>query len=130
MRSVLLGLVLSGLVTYALDEAAVAQTLVNPDISAVGDMRTVFRTKEDADSLGVNQVDFLFNELELNFVGYLNPYMRADAFIGIHGADISEIHLEEASITVLRGLPLRLQFKTGKKNFVTINFYDDGLIMA
>jgi hypothetical protein len=91
-----------------------AQTLVNPDISAVGDMRTYFRTKKNADSLGVNQVDFEFHELELNFVGYLNPYMRADAFIGIHGTDDVEVHVEEASITILRGLPWRLQFKTGK----------------
>jgi hypothetical protein len=94
--------------------SAVAQTLVNPDISAVGDMRTYFRTKENADSLGVNHVDFVFHELELNFVGYLNPYMRADAYIGIHGTGGVEVHVEEASITVLRGLPWRMQFKTGK----------------
>jgi hypothetical protein len=92
-----------------------AQTLVNPDISALGDMRTYFRSKKNADSLGVNQVDFVLHELELNFAGYLNPYMRADAYIGLHGAGGQiDIHVEEASITVLRGLPWRLQFLAGK----------------
>jgi hypothetical protein len=90
-----------------------AQTLVNPDFGAVGDMRTYFRQKKTADSLGVNQVDFVFQELELNLNGYLNPYMRADAFIAIHGTE-GDIHVEEASITILRGLPWRLQFKAGK----------------
>jgi hypothetical protein len=114
MRSIIAGFVLTGLVFVASGGPAAAQTLVNPDISAVGDMRTHFRTQKDADSLGVNQVDFVFHELELNFAGYLNPYMRADAYIGIHGTSDVAIHVEEASISVLRGLPWRLQFKTGK----------------
>jgi len=107
-------LIFAGLVIIFIHGSADAQTLVNPDISAVGDMRTYFRTKENADSLGVNNVNFVFHELELNFVGYLNPYMRADAYIGIHGTGGVEVHVEEASITILRGLPWRLQFKTGK----------------
>jgi hypothetical protein len=92
---------------------AVPQTLVNPDISVVGDMRTNFRTTETAEALGKNEIEFEFRELELTFNAYLNPYMRADAFIGIHGTG-GEVHIEEAAITVLRGLPWRLQFRAGK----------------
>ncbi len=90
-----------------------AQTLVNPDVSAVGDMRINFRTGETAEGLGVKEIEFEFHELELDFNGYLNPYMRADAFVGIHGTH-GEVEVEEASITVLRGLPLGLQLKAGK----------------
>jgi hypothetical protein len=114
MRSVIAGFALAGLAFITIGGPVAAQTLVNPDISAVGDMRTHFRTQKDADSLGVNPVNFVFHELELNFAGYLNPYMRADAYIGIHGTSDVAIHVEEASISVLRGLPWRLQFKTGK----------------
>ena len=32
--------------------AAISQTLVNPDISVIGDMRTNFRTTETAEALG------------------------------------------------------------------------------
>ena len=90
-----------------------AQTLANPDLSVLGDMRINFRTGETADSLGVNEIQMEFREIEFNFNAYLNPYMRADAFIGIHGTH-GEVEVEEASITVLRGLPLDLQLKTGK----------------
>jgi len=76
-------------------------------------MRINFRTGETADSLGVNEIQMEFREIEFNFNAYLNPYMRADAFIGIHGTH-GEVEVEEASITVLRGLPLDLQLKTGK----------------
>ena len=90
-----------------------AQTLTNPDISAVGDMRYNFLTQEAADGLGVNTTNFEFRELELNLNAYLNPYMRADIFVGIHGTE-GPVEVEEASMTVLRGLPLALQLKAGK----------------
>jgi len=90
-----------------------AQTLTNPDISAIGDVRYNFRTSEAADGLGVNRTEFEFRELELNFAAYLNPYMRADVYIGIHGTE-GPVDVEEASMTILRGLPLSLQLKAGK----------------
>lgn len=90
-----------------------AQTLTNPNLSAVGDMRYNFRSPDAADGLGVNRTEFEFRELELNLEAYLNPYMRADIFIGIHGTE-GPVHVEEASMTVLRGLPLSLQLKAGK----------------
>ncbi len=92
---------------------AAAQTLSNPDISVVGDVRVVGRSQETADSTAERQLSFEFEELELDFNAYLNPYMRADVFIGIHGTG-PEVDVEEAVMTVLRGLPANLQFSVGQ----------------
>lgn len=92
---------------------AAAQTLMNPDISVIGDFRGVYRPGEAADSLGTNEFSFVAREIELAFVGYLNPYMRADAFIGFHVAE-EEIDVEEFNLTVLRGLPWSLQLNAGR----------------
>jgi hypothetical protein len=64
------------------------QTLSNPDLSAIGDMRVVARTSEAADSTGKEQLEFVFEELELALNAYLNPYMRADVFLGINSDGI------------------------------------------
>jgi hypothetical protein len=88
------------------------QTLSNPDLSAIGDMRVIARTSETADSLGQEPLEFSFEELEIAINAYLNPYMRADVFVGIHGLG-PEIEIEEAVLTVLRGLPLSLQMSAG-----------------
>jgi hypothetical protein len=93
--------------------AAGGQTLSNPDISAIGDMRGIWRSQEAADSTGASQFEFVLEEVELAFTGYLNPYMRADAFIGFHIAE-EAIDFEEANFTVLRGLPWTLQFNAGR----------------
>ncbi len=90
-----------------------AQSVSNPDISAIGTSTIVFTTGESASQKGVNEVQFLFEELELNFSAYLNPYMRADVFAAIHGTE-SAVELEQASVTVLRGLPAGLQFEAGR----------------
>lgn len=92
--------------------ASHGQTLSNPDLSAIGDMRVIARTSETADSLGAEQVEFDFAELEIALNGYLNPYMRGDVFVGIHGLG-PDIEIEEAYLTVLRGLPLSLQMSAG-----------------
>jgi hypothetical protein len=92
---------------------AVAQTLSNPDISVIGDFRAVLRSREAADSTGTNELSFVAEEIEAAFSGHLNPYMRADAFIGFHVAD-EDIHVEEFNLTVLRGLPWGLQFNAGR----------------
>jgi hypothetical protein len=90
-----------------------AQTLSNPDISLVGDVRAIGRSGETADSTGLRQFSFEFEELEFDFNAYLNPYMRADVFVGIHGTG-PEVDVEEAVLTVLRGLPAALQFSVGQ----------------
>jgi hypothetical protein len=53
----------------------------------------------------------VFEELELALNAYLNPYMRADVFLGINS---DGIEIEEANFTILRGLPLSLQFNAGQ----------------
>lgn len=105
-------------VAWALAPAAVpalvgAQTLSNPDISVIGDIRLVVRNDGFAKATGARQVQFEFAEAEFNFAGYLNPYMRADATLAAHGFE-GPFEIEEVAMTVLRGLPLSLQLKVGK----------------
>ena len=76
-------------------------------------MRYIFRPQETADGIGANTAEFEFRELEININAYLNPYMRGDVFIGIHGTE-GPVDVEEASMTVLRGIPLSIQLKVGK----------------
>jgi hypothetical protein len=90
-----------------------AQTLANPDISVIGDMRAIARTDEAASAAGAGNLSFVFEEIEFNFAGYLNPYMRADVTAALHGEEV-EVELEEANFTVLRGLPWSLQFNAGR----------------
>jgi hypothetical protein len=97
----------------AASAGANAQTLVNPDISVVGDSRLNLLKGETAEARGVREVDFEFREIEFNFNAYLNPYMRADVFVGIHG-DEGPVEVEQGSITVLRGLPASAQLTVGK----------------
>jgi len=90
------------------------QTLSNPDIGVIGDMRVIARGSKAADSLGVNSPEFEFHELEFAFNAHVNPWMRADVFLGLHdGEDGIELDIEEANLTVLRGLPLSLQLNAG-----------------
>jgi hypothetical protein len=103
----------AGLAVVVATNVAHAQTLSNPDLSAVGDMRATYRPSETADGVGTNEFSFEFEELELAINAYLNPYMRADVFLGIHGTG-PEIEIEEANFTVLRGLPAALQFNAGQ----------------
>lgn len=90
-----------------------SQTLSNPDISVIGDSRLNVRPTETADAAGTKEVEFKFEEVEFNFNAYLNPYMRADVYLGMHGTE-GPVALEQGSITVLRGLPLSMQFGFGK----------------
>lgn len=91
--------------------ALLAQTVVNPDISAVGDARLIMRNSSAASMIRTRKATLEFEELELVFTGYLNPYARADVFLSTSG---EETEIEEASTTVLRGLPLALQIKAGR----------------
>lgn len=95
---------------------AFAQTQVNPDISAIGDMRYIFRDNVARGLAESNSTSFEFEELELNFAGYLNPYARADVFIAIHGVT-GPVEIEEAYGSVLRGIPIQLRFGKYFSNF-------------
>jgi hypothetical protein len=105
-------LTLSRLVPAALavlvSAAAAAQTL-NPDISLIGDVRA-FVTDDAADPKeGELQLDLSSGELAIQ--GYLNPFARADLFVGYHDG---EFELEELYATILRGLPLGTVLRAGK----------------
>jgi hypothetical protein len=94
--------------------------MVNPDISAIADMRYVYRDDVAAALADQNNGSFEFEELELAFVGYLNPYMRADFYLGIHGVT-GPFELEEGFASVVRGLPVQLKFGKYLLDFGRIN---------
>lgn len=99
---------------------AAAQSLINPDISAIADMRYAYRNDLAAQLLDQENLDFHFEELEINISGYLNPYSRADVFLAIHGV-AGPVELEEAYGTLLRGLPVQLKFGKYFLDFGRIN---------
>jgi hypothetical protein len=76
-RLVVFGLLLLGCTS------SLAQTTLNPDISAVGDFRMLGHNDatQPAQKDEINLADPV---LELNIGGYLNPYARADAVVAWH----------------------------------------------
>lgn len=81
-----------------------SQTTVNPDISVIGDLIG----KTDGET-----TDFSSSGIELAIQGYVNPFARADVYLHKHN-DQSAIHLEEAFLSVERGLPFNLGTRFGK----------------
>ncbi|OGL43016.1 MAG: hypothetical protein A2161_05420 [Candidatus Schekmanbacteria bacterium RBG_13_48_7] len=105
----------------------------NPDISAIGDF-LIHYSGNEGESI---DDEFLFRELELGISASVDPYARADVFLGIHKELTSHheesedqdqhfelgryghdheaygIHIEEAYLTLLT-LPAGLQAKFGK----------------
>ena len=71
---------------------------LNPDISVIGDARLHW---SDLDSDDRTELDF--HELELAFVGPLNPYASAEAYLAIHGDEGVEV--EEAKLLLDRYFP-------------------------
>lgn len=98
-----------GVIVCALAAAVAPAQNVNPDISVIGDIRA-FTTNDPSDPKeGKPQLDLAGVELALQ--GYLNPFVRADVYIGYHDGGFE---VEEAYATVLRGLPGGLQLRAGK----------------
>ncbi len=81
-----------------------AQTTVNPDFSAIGDLQL--------NGQG-NHYELGSSGLELALQGYVNPFARADVFLHKHN-DNQPIDLEEAVLSIERGLPLGLGIRAGK----------------
>lgn len=99
--------------------------VTQPDISAIGDFRAFSGNYVDADGVQTARNGILnmrFNELELAFTGYLNPYARADVYVANHG---DGFEIEEAYGSILRGLPLNAQLKAGRYlvDFGKLNSY-------
>ncbi len=82
----------------------------NPDISVNADFVGHYSNREG----GEFDDEFLFRHFEIGFAGYIDPYTRADIFLGIgrHGGEW-HTHLEEAYLTYL-GLPWDLQARVGR----------------
>jgi len=101
-----------------LPDAGTAQTSLNPDISVIP--RFLLHTN-DGEKLAdgkreFTRPDFSFEELEVVFAAYLNPFARADVVLTLPGPDVEEgkLGLEELYATVVRGLPLDLNVRFGK----------------
>jgi hypothetical protein len=110
--------VLAVLLLVAAAGAARAQTSSNPEISVIPRFLifTEDGAKLDQGTRELSRPEFQFQELEAMFAGYLNPYARADVILALSGPDIeaASLGLEEAYLTVLRGLPLDLNLRAGK----------------
>ncbi len=110
--------VLAVLSLFVATDAARAQTSSNPDISVIPRF-LIFSDDGGKLDQGIREFsrpEFEFQELEAVFSGYLNPYARADVVMTLSGPDIeaAALGLEEAYLTVLRGLPLDLNVRAGK----------------
>ena len=83
---------------------AAAQT-TNPEISVIGDTRAVY-------SDATEDVTLELSEVEIAFVGPLNPYASAQVFVGVH--DGTEFEIEEAKLLLDRYLPGGLGLTAGR----------------
>jgi len=79
------------------------QTTTNPDFSLIGDLLIV--TNNDSTTLSHSGV-------ELAFQGYVNPFSKANVYLHVH--DGVGLELEEAYLSIERGLPFALGMRTGK----------------
>ena len=82
----------------------------NPDISVNVDFIGHYSSSEG----GEFDDEFFLRHLELGFTGYIDPYTRADIFVGIgrHDGD-RHTHVEDAYLTYL-GMPWDLQLRVGR----------------
>ncbi|UCH11000.1 MAG: hypothetical protein JSU61_03675 [Fidelibacterota bacterium] len=76
-----------------------AQTTMNPDLSVVGD-------------LIIDDGELTTSGVELAIQGYVNPFARADVFLHKHAGE-GAVELEEAYLSIERGLPLGLGLRSG-----------------
>lgn len=80
------------------------QTTANPQFSVIGDLVI--------DHLHKN-TSLLSSGIEMAIQGYVNPFARADIYLHKHN-DSSPIELEEAVMTIEKGLPYGLGIRAGK----------------
>ncbi len=81
-----------------------SQTTVNPQFSVIGDLVMDHLHKDPS---------LLTSGIEIAVQGYVNPFARADIYLHKHNDD-SPIELEEAVMTIERGLPFGLGLRAGK----------------
>jgi hypothetical protein len=83
--------------------------VTNPDLSVIGQMRT-FLTDDPVD-VDKNRMQISFDETEIVFDAYLNPYAKGNFVLALGDEGIE---VEEGYMQLLRGLPGGLTFKAGK----------------
>jgi hypothetical protein len=93
--------------TDALAAQRASQSL-NPDISAIGDI--FFDLSPKRPRFTEDGTRFALAEVELGIQAFVDPFFRADFFLGLHGG---EIEVEEGYVTAL-ALPGELQAKLGR----------------
>lgn len=81
-----------------------AQTTSNPDFSVIGQFQVIATDT----SVSLNGAD-----LELAITGNLNPYARAEVYLHKHDVS-SALELEEAVLTIERGLPFGTAARIGR----------------
>jgi len=81
---------------------------LNPDISALGDFLIDFSPRTP--TFPEEGTRFSLREIELGIQGAVDPYFRADIFLGLHGEGVS---VEEGYLTALV-LPGGLQARLGR----------------
>jgi len=79
---------------------------VNPDLSVIGDIRGLWDDVTEEASIELHEV-------EIGFVGPVNPYASAEVFLGIHGVD--GIEVEEAKLVLDRYFPAGFGLTLGRK---------------
>jgi len=80
----------------------------NPDISLIGDFRAWYTSE------GPRNLDAALSEIETSYKSVIDPFARADIYVGIAQEDGEfEFELEEAYLTTL-SLPNQLQLRAGK----------------
>jgi len=88
--------------------AQVSSKVTNPAISVISDVRGWYTSE------GPRNFDMELHELETSYRSVIDPFARADVYVGIgHHDGEFEFELEEAYLTTL-SLPFQLQVKAGK----------------
>ena len=80
------------------------QTTANPQFSVIGDL-VIDHLNKNTSSLS--------SGIEMAIQGYVNPFAQADIYLYKHN-DSSPIELEEAVMTIEKGLPFGLGIRAGK----------------
>ncbi|MBI4830740.1 MAG: hypothetical protein HY801_04130 [Candidatus Lindowbacteria bacterium] len=110
---------------YAASGQRAISQIFNPDIAVIGDVLGQYTSHENEGERPDDE--FIFRELELNLVGALDPFARADVTLSIEkefpeqaipgeepsGEEGFAIDVEEAYLTAL-SLPQGLQARVGK----------------
>jgi len=89
--------------------ALLAAGIVNPDISAIGQVRSGMT--DDANSQDNGEPTLSLGETELVLDAYLNPFLKG--FFTLSGGE-EGVGVEEAYTSWVKGLPWGLGFKAGK----------------